>query len=71
MMKIADQWFDDGVKPGGVVAFFESEMNFTAQVPEEISDRLGRGLDHRASYEFPCASRTAMAMLTLWTSNPT
>jgi len=47
-----DQWFDDVVEPGGLVAFFESEMNFTAQIPEEISDRLRRGLDHRASYEF-------------------
>src|SRR5688572_11332788 len=47
-----DQWFDDVVEPGGVVAFFESEMNFTAQVVEEISDRFGRGLDHRARYEF-------------------
>src|SRR5215204_1215815 len=47
-----NHWFDDVVEPGGVVAFFESEMNFTAQVPEEISHRLGRGLDHRPSYEF-------------------
>jgi hypothetical protein len=42
----------DVVQSGGVVAFFEPQMNFTAQVSEEISDRLGRGLDHRASYEF-------------------
>ena len=36
-----DQWFDDVVEPGGVVAFFKSEMNLTAQVPQESSDCLG------------------------------
>jgi len=48
-----DQWFDDVVEPGRVVSFFESEMYFSPQVPKEISHRLRRRLDYRATYQLP------------------
>src|SRR5688572_9098107 len=46
------QWFYNLVEPRGVVTFFESEMNFSPQVPEKISHRLRTRLDHRPSYQF-------------------
>jgi hypothetical protein len=47
-----DQRLDHIVEPGGLVAFFKSEMDFTAKLLKKLSDRFGRGGNDGAKQEF-------------------
>ena len=50
--RVADEgfghvWPEEIVEPGGLRAFFKRDVEFATQAPDEISDRLGLGLNDR------------------------